>query len=70
MRSGDRHSAVRESPFPRFERISESLADEPARRPHGSDLGPPPGREVETPRTESYAELWRRASAGRAITRR
>jgi hypothetical protein len=42
------------TPFPRYERIEEALADEP-RDPRDS-------REIEIPRTESYGELWTRAA--------
>jgi hypothetical protein len=42
------------SPFPRYERIAEDLADERTGTPE------PPGEEI--PRTESYGELWTRAS--------
>jgi hypothetical protein len=53
---------ARRSPFPRYERVTERLADEPTA---GTD-GP---REVEVPRTESYGELWRRAQARRMRSR-
>ncbi len=42
------------SPFPRYERIAEDLADERT----GAQAPP----EEEAPRTESYGELWTRAS--------
>jgi hypothetical protein len=45
------------SPFPRYERISEALADEATA--HGDS------REIEIPRTESFGELWQRAQRRR-----
>ena len=49
------------SPFPRYERISERLADEP----RAQDPDPRERRELEIPRTESYGELWNRAQGRR-----
>lgn len=49
------------TPFPSYQRISERLADGASE--------PPDGRELESPRTESYGELWRRATARRSIRR-
>jgi hypothetical protein len=56
-----RSPATPRSPFPRFERISERLADEPP----APDEEPRDRRELEIPRTESFGELWRRAQARR-----
>jgi hypothetical protein len=54
-------AGTRRSPFPRYERISERLADEQQPEPDE----PRDRRESEIPRTESYGELWRRAQARR-----
>jgi hypothetical protein len=50
------------TPFPRYERISEELAEErsPTAPRHER---PQADAELDRPRTESYAELWQRASA-------
>ncbi len=45
------------TPFPRYGRISESLADDPT---VSGD-----SREIEIPRTESFGELWQRAQRRR-----
>jgi hypothetical protein len=50
------------TPFPRYERISEELVEErsPSAPRHER---PSADAELDRPRTESYAELWQRASA-------
>lgn len=50
------------SPFPRYEGISERLAE------NESPAAAQP-RELEIPRTESYGELWRRAQVRRHRSR-
>jgi hypothetical protein len=53
-RAPERESSGPATPFPRYERISERLADGRA--------GLPEERGEEIPRTESYGELWSRAA--------
>jgi hypothetical protein len=55
------------SPFPRYEVISERLADEPLAENASPAAAQP--REIEIPRTESYGELWRRAQVRRHRSR-
>ena len=64
-RDADAQAEERRSPFPRYERISERLADEP----RADDADPRDQREVEIPRTESYGELWRRVQGRRLRNR-
>jgi len=54
IRTETDESPRQRTPFPRYGRISEELADEP-RDPRDT-------REVEIPHTESYGELWARIS--------
>ena len=56
--TGSSSGSAEQTAFPRYERISEELGDEPVSRPSA----PRDEREFEIPRTESYGELWRRAS--------
>lgn len=49
-------------PFPRYERISEELADAPRARQTGRERAAPVAPEEEIPHTESFGELWARAS--------
>jgi hypothetical protein len=53
------------TPFPRYERVSERLAESAEVRSDEARAA----RELEIPRTESYGELWTRAQARRLRTR-